>query len=51
MGRVAAYHGKNRDVYHNHSDCWDGNNIEKRNLVKGTGGKKQCSTCANLFKK
>lgn len=36
------------EVYHNNSSCTEGNNIERWNLEKGTGGKKICAHCARL---
>lgn len=36
------------EVYHNNDQCTEGNNIEIRNLQKGTGNKRLCSRCAEL---
>jgi len=36
------------DVYHNNDDCNTGNNIEKENLEKGTGGNRICKECKHL---
>ena len=42
MAKKKAWNAKNSDVYHNDSKCTEGNNIEKRNLQQGTGGKRKC---------
>lgn len=39
MGKKAPWHSVKQSVYHNHTDCNTGNNIEKDNLRQGTGGK------------
>jgi hypothetical protein len=33
---------KDREVYHNHTDCTERNNIEAKNIRAGTGGKRLC---------
>jgi hypothetical protein len=49
MSKVAPFHSSEKtEVYHNNSECTEGNNIEKRNLVSGTGGKRLCEACARL---
>lgn len=48
MSKVAAFHSIREDVYHNQSACTEGNNIETRNRVSGTGGKRLCSHCERL---
>jgi len=47
-----AFHSKkpNVKVYHDTEKCTEGNNIEKRNLVGGTGGKKLCGHCKRIKK-
>ncbi len=35
-------------VYHNHSECNTGNNIERENRRSGTGGKILCAECSSL---
>jgi hypothetical protein len=35
-------------VYHNHSDCTEGNNIEPQYWAAGTGGHRLCEHCARL---
>ncbi len=37
-------------VYHNNTDCTEGNNIESRNRASGTGGKHLCDHCKRLNK-
>ena len=50
MPRVAAYHSKlpGTRVYHDHSECTEGNNIESYNRVSGTGGHPKCDHCKRL---
>ena len=50
MAKVKAFHStlRSTSVYHNNDECTEGNNIEKRNLQQGTGGKKLCHHCNNL---
>jgi hypothetical protein len=45
-----AWHAKNSPVYHTTKKCTEGNNIEKRNLVQGTGGKRKCKRCTKRTK-
>jgi len=49
--KIKSYNAKNSDVYHNNSDCTEGNNIERVNLQQGTGGKRLCHRCAGLNSK
>lgn len=51
MAKVAAFHSKlttDKNVYHNNDKCTEGNNIETRNKVAGTGGRPLCTHCARL---
>ncbi|MBX2840409.1 MAG: hypothetical protein KTR26_01460 [Flammeovirgaceae bacterium] len=48
MAKVAAFHSVKASVHHNNTSCTEGNNIEKENLRKGTGGKPLCNHCARL---
>jgi hypothetical protein len=55
MSKVTAYHTdtteygpKNREVHHDHDDCYEGRKIEKKNKVSGTGGKPLCMVCKGL---
>jgi len=48
MGRVAETNAKNSQVYHNNNKCTERNNIERRNLQKGRGGKRLCQRCKTL---
>ena len=50
MPRTDAWHSKlpGTQVYHNNTRCTEGNNIEARNRVAGTGGLRLCSACADL---
>lgn len=43
-----AWHSVLRPVYHNNTACTEGNNIERRNLRSGTGGKPLCRKCVLL---
>ena len=36
------------EVYHNHTDCTEANNIEDRYLKFGTSGKRLCKHCESL---
>jgi hypothetical protein len=36
------------EVYHNHTDCTEANNIEKKYFKWGTGGKRICHHCERL---
>ena len=49
MSKTAAYHTnstesgpKNREVHHDHDDCYEGKKIEQKHRVSGTGGKPLC---------
>jgi hypothetical protein len=48
MAKTAAFHAKDSKVHHNNTSCTEGNNIESRNRIAGTGGKRLCSHCARL---
>ena len=55
MAKVAAYHTnsteyppKNREVHHDHDDCYEGKKIESKHKVQGSGGKPRCSECIRL---
>jgi len=48
MSKVKAIHGKDRFVYHNNNKCTERNNIERKNVRPGTGGKRLCQRCAKL---
>lgn len=45
MAKKKAWHAKDSNVYHNNSKCTEGNNIERRNLRQGTGGRRRCKNC------
>jgi hypothetical protein len=47
MAKVPAYHSKlDTEVYHTHSDCTVGDNIEPANVEQGTGGGRLCVQCS-----
>jgi hypothetical protein len=51
MAKVPPFHSKleqDRNVYHDESTCTEGNNIEPRNRVSGTGGRPKCSRCREI---
>ena len=49
MPRVdPIYSKKEKKVYHNNSKCTERNNIERENIVKGTGSLPLCSRCKDL---
>jgi len=45
MSKNKQWHSSKSDVYHNSDECNTGNNIEKENLEKGTGGNRLCEEC------
>ncbi len=47
MGKVAPFHSRlpGTEVYHDDSDCTEGNNIERGNRCSGTGGLRHCANC------
>lgn len=53
--KIPAYHTKaersGRNVYHDHPDCTEGNNIELRNRALGQDGRPRCGTCTTLHKR
>lgn len=42
------YSSQQKDVYHDNSRCTEGNNIEDRYKVSGTGGLPKCEHCKRL---
>lgn len=51
MAKVSPWHSKrpnDRNVYHDNTECNEGNNIEKENRVAGTGGRPRCEPCSKL---
>jgi hypothetical protein len=50
MTKVAAFHSTRpgETVHHNNNACTEGNNIEKKYLAAGTGGRPLCHHCARL---
>jgi len=52
MGKLAAWHSVKpgiANVYHDESECYDGNNIETRHWRAGRGpGRHQCFTCGRF---
>ncbi len=49
IGKVDPWHSEKSPVYHNHSECNTGNNIERENRRSGTGGKTRCQECTSLI--
>lgn len=48
MAKVPPYHSKapnDPKVYHDDGGCTEGNNIEAKNKVSGTGGYPRCKNC------
>ena len=39
---------KDCEVYHNHTECTERNNIETKNVRAGTGDKRLCHHCLKL---
>lgn len=55
MVKVAAYHTnseeyppKERNIYHDHSDCPDGRRIRPEHKRTGTAGRPRCDACIRL---
>ncbi len=50
MTKVSPFHSKlpSTSVYHDNDMCTDGNTIESRNRVAGTGGHPKCDHCKRL---
>lgn len=50
MARVAAFRSRlpGTERHHNNDQCTEGNNIERRNRVSGTGGLPLCNRCRSL---
>jgi len=50
MAKKKPWHAKESGVFHDNTDCTEGNNIERRNLREGTGGNRKCDHCKRLDK-
>lgn len=48
MAKTSPFHAKDSEVYHDNTSCTEGNNIEARNRLPGTGGKRKCDHCSRL---
>ena len=51
IAKVAPFHSKlqsDKPVYHDNDNCTEGNNIERKNKVPGTGGRPRCDHCTRL---
>jgi hypothetical protein len=51
MTKKTPWHSKrpdDRKVYHDETQCTEGNNIEERNRVSGTGGLPKCDHCRRI---
>ncbi len=48
MSKTKAWHAKESDVYHDNTDCTEGNNIERHNVRPGKGGNRRCKHCKRL---
>jgi hypothetical protein len=51
MAKTAPFHSvkpATKPVYHDNTNCTEGNNIERAYLRAGTGGRRQCEHCARL---
>jgi hypothetical protein len=49
--KAPPWHSKletDRKVYHDETRCTEGNNIEARNRVAGTGGRPKCNRCVEI---
>lgn len=45
MPKKTPWYSIKSQVHHNNANCNTGNNIEKENLRKGTGGRRLCKEC------
>ena len=45
------YTDEETKVYHIYKDCVLGNNIEKKNKQRGTGGHRSCKRCKGIQKR
>lgn len=50
MAKVAPFRSKlpGTRVYHDNTRCTEGNNIEPKNRIAGTGGLPKCDHCKRL---
>jgi hypothetical protein len=51
MPKVSPYHSvkpNTKNVYHDHSECTEGNNIESYYKRPGTAGRPRCEHCVRL---
>lgn len=48
MPQKSSWHSVKEDVYHNNTECTEGNNIESENIRQGDGGKRLCDHCRRL---
>ena len=49
--KVSAYYSTNPsdpDVYHDHDDCPEGQQIPARNKSQGTNGYRRCLSCTKM---
>lgn len=47
--RKPPWHSVKQHVHHVCTNCNTGNNIERENLRRGTGGKPLCQECSRLI--
>jgi hypothetical protein len=51
MAKVSPWHSVRPNdplVYHDNTNCTEGNNIEPKNRREGTGSRKKCAHCTRL---
>lgn len=49
MAKVPPFHSRvQKDVYHDDNKCTEGNNIETKYRVSGTGSLPKCKHCREL---
>lgn len=48
MARVSPWHAEDSNVYHDYTNCTEGNTIDPRNRRFGTGNKRRCPRCQEL---
>ena len=48
MTKTSPWHSAKESVYHDNTDCEEGNNIEKEDRREGPGGRRKCARCKRL---
>jgi hypothetical protein len=51
MTKCSPYHSispEDSDVYHDHSDCYEGQKIKPENRAPGEDGRRRCQVCQGM---